>query len=475
MDKVINRKFFFVQFRFEVLLLFIFLEVVLYDKLPFFQAIISTFEYTFIFLCILLNKRVGIMYLLSFTLLSMGAWSYVIQDTLPYNFWGIRLLGFSVNVLFCIIISFYLLIADKFRIKLNHQGVLNNFFIFFIIYSVIVGISYLLLGKNYLDNFLKDFLVYLPFVFYLHLISYLAKEDAKIILRYGILLSITAMLLSYLTDQLFDYGEGHRFVLMNAFSFSIVFPIFFFKDLFTKKQFYFLVCVVLFLLVQGKVFIGSKSIILIIFLLVWLFTSSFKRFKYFLLLSFFSIFLLGPLITWISTNVDPDLVVSYKFNQIFSVFEILDLDLIAFSNTSMGNIVAEGITIARWISDNFIEFLIGKGFGGGLHDTNGYLATYVGPGAGYSETDMVRDQFTRLHFPLFEVIVKAGFFGTVAYMRTLVLFFREKNIFSFSCFIILLSVFSNSKEMILMSMIFNYIAMEFSKRLPMTNNNFSVK
>lgn len=475
MDKVLPTKKDFVQFRFEILLLFIFLEVLLYDKLPFIQGVISILEYCFIFFCVLLNKRVGIMYLLSFTLLSMGAWSYVIQDTLPYNFWGIRLFGFSTNVLFCITVSFYLLIISRFRVKLNQLSSINKFYIFFILYSLIVGLSYTVFGRNYFDNFLKDFLVYLPFFFYLYLISYLAVEDAKVVLKYGIILSITAMLLSYFTDQLFDYGEGHRFVLMNAFSFSIVFPIFFFKNLFERKQFYFLVCVVLFLLIQGKVFIGSKSIILVIFLIIWTFTSSVKLFKYFLILSFFLIFLLGPLVTWVSTNIDPDLVVSYKFNQIFSVFELLDLDLIAFSNTSMGNIVAEAITIAKWVSDNFIEFLIGKGFGGGLQDTNGYLATYVGAGAGYSETDMIRNQFTRLHFPLFEVIVKAGFLGTVAYLRVLILLFMEKNIFSFSCFIILLSVFSNSKEMILMSMIFNFLAIAFPKGLTSTTNRIRIK
>ncbi|MDP3392408.1 hypothetical protein [Sediminibacterium sp.] len=451
----------FILYRFEVLFLFVLLEVLLYDKLPLVQAIISIIEYAFIFACVVFNKRVGIMYLISFTLLSMGAWSYVTQETLPYNFWGLRLFGFSANVLFYIAISFYLFFSNRFRIRLYMQNSAGRFYIYFILYSFLIGLLFTILSKNYYDNFLKDFLVYLPFFFFLYLISFLSSDDTRLILKYGIALSIIAMLISYFTGQLFDYGAGNTFVLMNAFAFSIIFPIYFFKDLFKWTHLYFLIFSVLFLLIQGKVFIGSKSIILIIFLLVWVLTSSYKVFKYFLLISFFLILLIGPLITWISQNVDPDLVVSYKFNQIFSVFEIVDLELIALSNTSMGNIVAEAITIVKWISNNFGQFLIGKGFGGGLNDTTGYLATYVGPGAGYSEIDLSRDQFTRLHLPLFEVIVKAGFLGTLAYLWALVLLFREKNIFSFSFFMILMSVFSNSKEMILLSLVFNHLAMSF--------------
>ena len=164
------------------------------------------------------------------------------------------------------------------------------------------------------------------------------------------------------------------------------------------------------------------------------------------------------MINWIYLNVDPGLVISYKFNQIVGIFEIVDLDIIAISNTSMGNIVAEALTIFDWVRNNFFEALLGKGFGGGLNDSRGYLATYVGAGAGYSPLDLTRNQFTRLHLPIFEVICKAGLIGTIAYIYLLLSLFKQKNIFLFSYFIILLLVFSNSKEMILLSMIFNHMA-----------------
>lgn len=473
MGKVALKKNNFIQFRFEILLLFIFLEVLLYDKLPFFQGAISVLEYCFIFFCVLINKRVGIMYLFSFTLLSMGAWSYVIQESLPYNFWGFRLFGFSFNVLFTIVLALYVLASNKFSFFRISLSTGNRFFILFIIQSIIVGsILCFIVNENYSDNFFKDILIYIPFFFYLYLLNSLSLADGQLIIKYGIASAIIAMLLSYVTNQFFEYGDGFSFALMNSFSFISVFTFFFFRNLFTLNQFIFFLLSLLFLLSSGKVFIGSKSLIVIFVVILWVTCSSWKSMGYIILSLGIIVLFLNPLISWVSTNISGDLVVSYKFNQILSIFELVDIDIIAMSNTSMGNIVAEAATIYKYMLDHPIYFLFGKGFGGGLADVNGYLAIYVGDGAGYGEIDLLRNQFTRMHLPFFEIIIKTGVIGMLMYLRMLYYSFKKKDIYFLSFFLIALTVFSNSKEMLLLCMLFDHVASKLNlKQLNYSHSN----
>ena len=470
MEKLITKKKNLIQYRFEILFLFVLLEVLLYDKLSIAQAIVSIIEFIFLLVCVLINKRVGVMYLLSFTLLSLGTWSYVTQEDLPYNFWGIRLFGFSFNVLFTISISIYLLAVNRFRIKKIEFSSMNLFFIRFIVYSIIVGLIFVFFfGENFIDNFLKDLLVYFPYFFYLYLLSFLELDDVLLIIKYGIAFSIITMLLSFFTRIFFDYGDGFSFALMNSFTFISVFTLFFFRKLYTQKEIYFLFFSLLFLLFSGRVFIGSKSFILIIVLFLWIAFSSLKYIKYFFLCLVLLFIFLNPIITWVSTNINSDLVVSYKFSQIFGIFELVDVETIAQSKTSMGNVVAEGVTIFRYMMNHPLFFLFGKGFGGGITDANGYLAIYVGDGAGYGDIDLLRNQFTRMHLPFFEIIIKTGFLGMFFYLKLLYQSFRKKDIFSFSLFIVIMTVFSNSKEMLLLCMLFDY----GSFRLNSVESNFN--
>jgi hypothetical protein len=443
-----------IPFRYEVLLLFSLFEVLLYDKYPVIQIAVSLLEYSFLFICIIINKRVGVMYLIAFTLLSLGSWSYVIQEVLPNNFWGIRFMGFSLNILFSIFVSVYLWSKDGFKIKKSAFNLRNDFFAKFILFSSVIGLIFVFFSVNYIDTYIKDLLVYLPYFIYLYLLSFLNTNDLKLIVKYGISLSVVTMLISYITQQFFFYGGNFTFVLMNSFSFVMIFTIFFFKNLYSNKHYFFLSLSMLFLLLTGKVFIGTKSIIILILLIIWLFYSSKNNVKLALISLLCIIFLIGPLIDWITVNLSNNLLLSYKFLQITNVFDFIDLEMIAFSGTSMGNIVAELMTLFSYLKDNVIFLITGKGFGGAVADVHGYLAGYVGSGGGYGEIDLIRNQFTRMHLPIFEIIIKTGLIGLWYYLKLLINAFQKKEITSFAFFIVFLTVFSNTKEMFLLCMIF---------------------
>ena len=123
------------KFNYVVLLIFSILEVLLYDSNPFFQIPVSIIEYLFIVATILIDKKIGVSYFLAFTLLSMGAWSYVIQEELPSNFWGIRVAGFSLNILFSGLLFLYLVLSNGIEtlFQVRFQGI--KYFNYYIIYS----------------------------------------------------------------------------------------------------------------------------------------------------------------------------------------------------------------------------------------------------------------------------------------------------------------------------------------------------
>ena len=476
MDLGVNKDY--IKFRYEVLFIFTLFEVLLYDGDIGAQLIVSIIEYLFILFTFGLNRRIGIMYFLSFTLLSMGAWSYVIQETLPYNFWGLRVFGYSVNIIFSIILLFLSLLSDNFKYKLAFDDLASKFLTVFILYSLFQGIVWLMFSVNYFDNFLKDSLLYLPYFVYMYLLGWLNITQLLKIVRYCISLTVISMLLSLFFNQLFQYGEGFYFVLMNSFAFVVIFSIFFLRDLYSGLHYYLLLISTFFLLITGSVFIGSKMVIILFILIFWIiiFFAKARRLFFFTILLLF--FFVGPLIAWVSNNISSDLVISYKFLQIYEVFSLINLDSIASSNTSMGNVVAEGVTIFKYLKENPIALIFGKGFGGATPDIYGYLAPMVGDGAGYAQVDLNRNAYVRMHLPIYEVIIKSGIFGVSVYLTLLVKSFKSKNIFSLIFFVLLFTVFSNTKEMLLLSLVFMRLSTYLSSSMMVSEkfvNNYNTK
>jgi hypothetical protein len=255
----------------------------------------------------------------------------------------------------------------------------------------------------------------------------------------------------------FEYGSGLKFILINSFGYIIIFIIPFCSKLFSKNIFRLLILISIFLLLSGKMFIGGKFIINIFITLIWYFIFYKKQ----LILAFIFIFLLTilffywfPITEFLMTYFADNLLVQNKLSQVISVVNILDFDLIASSPTSIGNIIAEGRSIAIYFTNNIFISFSGLGFGGGIPDHYGYLSPLALPGMGYNEIDASRDLFFRLHLPIYEILIKSGILGFLFYTYFTIKNFMKHNIFSFFFALVFLTIFSNNKEMILLSLFF---------------------
>ncbi len=462
------------KFRYEILLVFIVLEVLLFGKPSIWQFIVSLIEYCFIILALLMNRKIGIMYFISFTLLAMGAWSYVSQPELPLNFWGIRVAGLSLNILLSFAMVIYCLVAQKLPQKIHTHFYNNGFFVGFILYTFFVGIVYVISQINYFDNFLSDVLLYFPFFIYIFFLSFLDTRSILKIVEYGVSLTVISMVVSLLSNKLFDYSgdDGFSFVLMNGFSYMAIFALFFFKDLYSKFHYYFLVCLLLVLLLAGKVFIGGKMLIIIFIAVIWL-AYHYKRAQLIILISAatFLIFI-NPILFYFSENYSDSLLITYKFTQVYNLFEHIDLDVIASTPTSVGNIVAEAVTIFYYLENNKFFLFFGKGMGGGIADILGYLTPSAGPGMGYNLTNTTRNDFFRMHLPMYDILIKSGVVGFSIYIILLIKWFKKNNIFSFVSFILMFTVFNNTKESILLTLIFIRLSGDFLSLKGLTLNSF---
>lgn len=442
-----------VTFNIPILLFFCLGEILLYNNNQYVQLAIAILEYSFLFVLFIFNRQLSIAYFTAFNLLAMGSWSYVTQEELPNNFWGLRFLGLSFNILFTIFLFVACLISNAKPLKILFSNSYTRFFTLFTIYTLIAGVVNVLLGINYLDNFIKDTAVYIPYFFYAYFLYFLKSEYVKNIFIWGGGLTIFSMILSWVINIKFEYGNGFEFVLMNGFAYVMTFAVFFLKDFYTKKIYWTQVIFILLLLVTGNIFLGGKSLINFFVILVWYFSLIPTR-RLFLLIAFSLLYFLSPIIIdFIDNTSSKSLLLAYKVSQIIDTFTIADLDVLAATPTSMGNIIAEGKTLYSYVVNNFNVLLFGKGMGGGIPDIYGLFSPLAGPGTAYTDKDIIRNDFFRMHLPVFEILIKAGLFGLLFYLKILYKALKSNSIISFSLFIVLFTVFFNAKEMVLLTLL----------------------
>lgn len=445
------------RYRYSVLLLFVLLEVLLFSAPRGVQAVVSVAEYLFVAFTLFLATRIGLMYFISFSLLSMGAWTYVLPDLAPANFWGLRAFGLSVNGLFTAAVAVLFLAAPNLRARSHSSSFATTFLASFVVYSFVVGIIAVLLSVNHGDNFLNDISIYTPYLVYLYLVSRLDIQSIAQIGTYGVSLTVVSMLLSWLMGIRFAYAQDAEFVLMNGFAFIVVFVVFFVKDLYSRSHYYFLVGSVLVLLTANAVFLGGKSLIVLAGTAAWGLLHSRRAIAATFLVALALWTFRVPILSLLPGRLPEGALVLYKVDQIQDVIEIQNIERLSETRTSMGNIAAEGRTIFEYLSHRPVVLLFGKGFGGGVPDQFGYLTPLAGQG-GYAEHDASRNEFVRMHLPLYEIVLKAGLVGLVGYLALLLQLVRSSSIYSFTSFVLLASVFTNTKEMMLLTLVFLLLA-----------------
>lgn len=445
-----------IKFRFEILLLFVILEVIFFEENSKAQSIISLLEYVFLAFTILQNKRIGIMYYVSFTILALSQENFTIQDTLPTSFWGLRALGFSVNILFSFLALIYCLYTDKKRESQSINSYNTTFLTNFILYSLFIGIISLAINDVYTDNFIKDVFTYIPYFIYLFLLKHLDFESLKKIIKYGLPATLIMAVLSLTTSKMFQYGTGNYFVLANTVSFILPFAVVILRKNYSKIQFSLISATLIFLIISGNMFIGGKQIILLVFILIWFSLSSWKIFIPLSVL-ILSIFLSIDYIFEFMINHYSESIISFKFSQIYEAYKNFDIKILAFTHSSMGNIVAEGVTLSDYLLKNERLLIFGKGFGGGIPDTFGYLSPWAGQ-SGYAYHDLIRDDFHKLHLPLYEITLKSGLPGFIYYAYILTKNFTAKNEYNFIYLLLLFFVFYVTKEQLLLALTFLMLA-----------------
>jgi hypothetical protein len=268
------------------------------------------------------------------------------------------------------------------------------------------------------------------------------------------------MLLSHLSGNLFKYQDGFEFVLMNGFAFIVVFSIFFVRPMYPPVFYYALLAALIFLFASGTIFLGGKGIVIVVVALAWGIISRNRRVMAFSALALVGGALMEPAVeTIVQTVANEGALLPYKFSQLSDLFAN-DIDSLSAMTTSMGNLSAEALTIGAHMASNPVALLFGKGFGAGVPDIYGYLGPFVGPGAGYSEVSLTRNNFVRMHLPVFEVALKAGVGGLIFYAMLVVRNLHRRTFFGFVVAVLAVTVFSNTKETLLLTCLFMAVADE---------------
>ena len=442
------------KIKYFVLFLFIFSEVYFFESKSNFQIISSVCFYLYLIVLAVINFRKSVEYYFYFSLLTMGAWSYISPLNIPQNFWGLKLQGISINVLF----SFFLLIGGiilkKGKFLINKPSI---FFLVYIFYSAIIGYLYVLKGQNYLDNFISDLFVLLPSISYIFLFSFFSRNELLGIFKNCYIFSIISIILSWILDKNFIYGFSYKYLLMNGMSFILPYAFLFISGIFNKKLQIINGILILIFIYLGKLFISGKLIVLLtcaIFVsLLVNYSKGAILFITSIIISYFIFFN-----TEFFGNFSEDSLMAHKLNQIFDVFSIFDIEFLASSPTSMGNIIAEGVTIFNHYFSNWKFFIFGKGFGGGIPDLFGYLTPLSNPTQGYKEIDASRNNFFRMHLPIYEIFIKTGLIGLSCFFGLIFYIIKSNSKFTFLIFSLLFLVVFNTKEMLLLTiLLFNLL------------------
>lgn len=429
-----------------ILFIFILIEVLFFGPASFVQTIFAVISYIIVVFFVMENFQLGVFIYLIFTILSISSWSYI--DFNGNNFLGIRFFGISINILCGFILMIYSII------KYNYIKI-DKCVIIVLTFLGLWGFLNVLSGNNYLDNFIKDIKIYLTIIIFLILIQAVTTRQRLQLVYYGLIFSVIQMFISYVLNIKFDYDSNSQFVLLNTFSYLIPFIIIFSHKLFGRVSYILLNIFVFYLIVSGNFFVAGKTLIIIFIVLFWwLYHKSKFIFVAVLAGSIFMFSSLSELLLILRNYFDGTVTAS-RLTQIQILVDTLDLPKIASTKTSLGNAVAEFITVNAYLWNNIINLTLGLGFGGGVPDVNGNLSQFAGTG-GYSIADRIRNNYFRMHLPLTEVLLKMGLIGVLIYFNFLKKYLHDFNLKSLAIIILSLFVFYVSKEMILLTIIFIY-------------------
>ncbi len=438
-----------------VVLSFTIFECIFYKSSSLLVPVVAILEYLVIFFYLSKNIETGFAYFITFTLLSAG-WGNFFDTQIPLNFWGVRIGPFSVNIIFSVLLLIFA-IKKRFPIKIFWDFPIALFLTIFIFYILITGLINVLLGNNFQDNYLQDALTYIPFFIYLPIIYIIRKEIISEILRYITFSTIFFLVLNFFLGNRSIYA-GQEFLPNNAFSlFLFPFIILLANYIFTKREVIIITIFIVILLLSGLYNISGKHIIVFIILMLYFSYKNFKR-QFLIVVPFLIIvvFFSNPIMVLLRDFfiARGNVAIPYKFDQIITFLSLKNFYLVALYPSSIGNLAAELITLKEYLFTHYHWLILGKGAGAGIPDIYDFLAPFSGA-SGYAEKDYLRNDYFKLHLPVYEVALKGGVVFLFWYISIIIKLFNKKSHY----FLLLISftfIFYVNKEMLLLTVLIAY-------------------
>lgn len=433
-------------------IIFVLLQVLGYQY-PIFSVVHCILFYGQIIFLLTTNKESAITYLLTYNLLSLNQSSYIFQEPYFISYYGLRVLGISFNVLFTLVVFSILFFKDLHQQKPlpnNIKGLSPLIILVFL--NLITGLLRYIEGVNYLDNLIQDINIFMMFPVYYFLFKKITYSHINNIF----LNCLNGTFLTYLFSLLFsittNYTLNQNILLVNTFDHVFLISLLFSYNLFRSKIIWFSYLIFyLLILKEGIVLFGGKSIFYIVITILWLTFHNRRRLSRLIL--FVPIvglipFILSYLINFYETNT-----IAYKLAQMNLLLQDFELKSLMYTKTSIGNIIGELFTIIEsWRKE--IKFLIfGNGLGGGIKDHFGVLQPWAG-NAGYSTIDILRNNYHRMHLSFSEWIVKSGIVGLFFIFYSLRKLLLTQSFFPLFAFILFLTMFTVSKEFIILFLLF---------------------
>ncbi|NVK02944.1 MAG: hypothetical protein HWE12_15490 [Oceanospirillaceae bacterium] len=337
----------------------------------------------------LISRRLFINSTMMAALLMIGEWTYVLDDQEIYTLYGIRVFNFSF--LTGLLMLCFMVVSNK-PVKI----------------SFIIGILYVLaltivnIFNFEFQNFLlviRDLKIYIVLALIIFLSRYM---DCFLIVNATVRGASIYLLAALVLGNKFDYGGGNYYLAQSA-SVYLLPALLIVSSIRWKLELAAYWALYIFILIKGDLFIGGKTIILLALYFLYMLVISNNYVRGVLVV--FALFLMS-LVPYLN---DP--IVTYKLSQVVSLFSF---DSLLHTKTSVGNIYGELYTfMASW--SDMGKFLFGGGLGGGVVDTFGVLAPWVGVG-GYDFVQYDVGLYTRMHLTFTNILVKFGLFGLLIFL-----------------------------------------------------------
>lgn len=437
------------NYHFIILLIFALVDVALYSsELVGLSIVFTILVYLYVFIAFIRSPQIGLMYLISFNLLTIGWGNYAETDFVAYNYYGLRIGRFTLNICFQFFIAVILAVRRIKTGKLFCNDIYSNFFLIYLLWTLFIGIINGSKGIIYSDNFTTELMRFIPVLCWLIFFRDLKYEQLMRLFKYIFAISIIALAWAFILDKRMDYA-GHKYVVFDSLFYVIPAGVFVLYRLYNPGVLFGFALIFLGLLLNNAYFVSGKIIIIFICTFFWILSKN----KVTFIITLFSITLMIPIVGLITSylaEIVNDPLLSNKLNQVNSFFTSNSAMKLAGTETSAGNLTAEIITLTSYFFHNPLYLIFGKGMGAGIPDLYGFLRPFTHH-AGYKLLDGYRNDYVGLHLSIYVVFLEGGVIFLTYYCKLLLRLLHQHSAISFLAFLMLFLVFTAGKDYFLLT------------------------